>query len=474
MEMFIDGEWRAATSGRSFDILDKSTGVVIDAVPRGSLEDAQIALIAASDAFPAWSRSDPSERSALLRGIASGLRASLSDFASIISAEVGRPMAGCTREVERCADLLDYFADEGDRLFEAWRTSDSESAFVLRQPVGVVVAITPFNMPLTLMIMKVGAALVAGCTVVGKPAEDSPLSTLKLADLAKEAGLPRGVLNVVTGFGAEIGQALVSNPIPAKIAFTGGTAAGRAIAREAVGQMKRLTLELGGQSPAIVCEDADLATAAKAVVRHGFANSGQLCYRVARVLVHEAVADKFTAQMVAETRKLIVGSAHDPQSDLGPVVGERILLAAERHVADARRKGARLLFGGKRLTGGAYDAGCYFAPTILADCTPDMLVMQEEAFSPVIGVQIVTSDEEALEIANGTAFGLAAFVFTADRERAMRLVRDLDAGSVWINDIQRSRHDMPFGGFKMSGLGREKSAHGIEAYLELKTVYFPQ
>lgn len=473
MRMYIDGRWTDALNGDVFSVTNPSTGEALDDVPRGQAEDADRAIQAAHTALPGWRDTAPAGRAAYVRKLAARMRAGREDLADTLSSELGRPLAGCLREIDRAADLLDYFAETGEALFRSWEPAPSETTYVLREPVGVVVAIASFNYPIALVTVKLGAALVAGCTIVAKPAEDTPLSTLALARMADEAGLPNGVLNVVTGLGSEIGAALVTHPVPAKIAFTGGTEAGKHIAREAVGRMKRLTMELGGQSPAVVCADADIASAVKAIVRHGFANSGQFCYRVGRVLVAEEIAEAFEAGLVEETLKLKVGPAQDDTADLGPLIGERILATAQRHVADASEKGARILTGGARLEGGVFDKGFYYPPTLLADCTGDMRVMTEEAFSPVLAIARFRTEAEAMELANGTDYGLAAFVFTADPQRALRFVRGIASGSVWVNDIQRSRHDMPFGGVKMSGFGREKSEHGIEAYTELKTVYLP-
>ena len=472
--MYIDGKWTDAVAGDVFAVTNPSTGETLDTVPRGQAEDADRAVQAAQTALPGWRDTDPTKRAACVRELASRMRAGRAALAETLSSELGRPLAGCLREVDRGADLLDYYAETGEALFRAWEPDPSDTAYVIREPVGVVVAIPSFNYPIALITAKLGAALVAGCTVVAKPAEDTPLSTLALAGMAADAGMPKGVFNVVTGFGAEIGAALVEHPVPAKIAFTGGTAAGTHIAREAVSRMKRMTMELGGQSPAVVCADADIDKAVKAIVRHGFANSGQFCYRVGRVLVADEIADAVEAGLAEETRKLKVGPAQDQTADLGPLIGERILATAERHVADARDKGARVLTGGARLRGGIFDKGFYYPPTLIADCTTDMRLMKEEAFSPVLALTRYRTEAEALELANGTDYGLAAFVFTADPQRARRFVRGIESGSVWVNDIQRSQHDMPFGGVKMSGFGREKSTWGIESYIEPKTVYWPE
>ncbi len=346
-----------------------------------------------------------------------------------------------------------------------------EKVIVTREPVGVVIAITPFNYPVTLLTFKLGAALIAGCTVVAKPAEDTPLSTLMLAGLFHEAGFPPGCFNVVTGKGRDIGMAMIEHPIPRKVAFTGGTIAGKTIAAAAAATMKRVTLELGGQCPAIVCEDADLDSAAAAIARHAFANSGQFCYRVNRVYVERPVYEAFLALLVQHAGKFDVGDGLTSACALGPLVNEKIYRNSERHVTDARNNGARILVGGERLRGGIYDNGFFFPPTIVADADHSMLVMTEETFGPVLGVMPFDDKAEALRLANDTRYGLAGFVFASNLATALALGEEIEAGSVWINNIHRSNHNVPFGGMKESGIGREKGRYGVESYLEYKTLY---
>lgn len=452
-------------------VTDPTTGAFIDSVPRGGAAEADTAIRSAAAAFGAWKVLPMAERARLQKACAAAMRAAAPEVAAVLSSELGRPLAGCLQEVSRSAELLEIYAEEGLRLQAtmALGSAPGEKTIVTRDPVGVVVAITPFNYPITLLMFKLGAALVAGCTVVAKPSEDTPLSTLMLAGIFHEAGLPAGVFNVVTG-GRDLGEALVAHPIPRKVAFTGSVPAGKAIAAAAAATMKRLTLELGGHSAAIVCADADLDKAATAICRHGFANSGQFCYRVNRVYVDAAVYEDFLARLVAKVAALTVAPAGGA-GDLGPLVNEKIFANAAGQVADARAKGARVLTGGDRLTGPGYDGGYYLPPTVLADATPDMLVMREETFGPVLGVAAVASSAEALALANDSRMGLAGFVFTRDLARGLALCEGMEAGSVWLNDIQRSSHHVPFGGMKESGLGREKGRYGVEAYLEYKTLY---
>ncbi len=468
MKMFIGGDWVGV---EAMPVTDPTTGVVFDHVPLGGVAEADAAVRAAHAAFGPWKALPMAERVRLQRACAAAMRVAAPEVAALLSRELGRPLAGCLQEIARSAELLEIYAEEGLRLQAtmALASAPGEKTIVTRDPVGVVVAITPFNYPIALLMFKLGAALVAGCTVVAKPSEDTPLSTLKLAEVFHRAGLPAGVFNVVTG-GRDLGEALVAHPVPRKIAFTGSVPAGKAIAAAAAGTMKRLTLELGGHSAAIVCADADLDRAAVAICRHGFANSGQFCYRVNRVYVDALVYEDFLARLVDNVAALTVAPAGGV-GDLGPLVNEKIFANAARQIADARAKGVRVLIGGDRLTGAGYDGGFYLPPTVLADAAPDMLVMQEETFGPVLGVAPVSGAAEALTLANDSRMGLAGFVFTRNLARGMTLCEGREVGSVWLNDIQRSSHYVPFGGMKESGLGREKGRYGVEAYLEYKTMY---
>lgn len=472
MDMFIDGNWRTSATGKTMPVIDPATGETFETVPDGEAGDADLAIASAARAFETWRHVPMAERVRLQKKCAQAMRDNAEAVGALLNRELGRPLPACIAEISRSADLLDIYAEEGLRLNATFAlgSAPGEKTIVTRDPVGVVIAITPFNYPVTLLMFKLGAALIAGCTVVAKPAEDTPLSTLKLAELFFQAGLPAGVFNVVTGSGRGIGAALIEHPVPRKIAFTGGTAAGKAIAAAATGTLKRLTLELGGQSAAIVCADADLAKATDAIVRHGFANSGQFCYRVNRVYVERPVYADVLAMLSEKTTRLTLAPAGGT-GDLGPLVNEKIYANSAAQTEDARRKGARILTGGNRKTGPGFDKGFYFPPTIIADANHEMLILTEETFGPVIGICPVDSPAEALRHANASRYGLAGFVFTRDLARGLSLCEGMEAGSVWLNDIQRSSHHVPFGGMKESGLGREKGRYGVESYLEYKTIY---
>lgn len=473
MDHFINGKWHAPNSGEYVDVTNPCTGEVVGTFARGNEADVKSSLESAQSAFKHWKKVPASERAKLQHHAADLMRENADELAQILSSELGRPLVGCKREINRSAELLVFYAEEGLRLKGAIPLNNvaGEKVMVIRQPIGVVVAITPFNYPITLLTFKLGAALMTGCTITAKPSEDTPLSTLRLAEIFSEAGYPDGVFNVITGYGREIGDTLVTSPIPMKIGFTGGTSTGKHIARLATQTNKRITLELGGQSPAVVCEDTDLDVACPAIVRHAFSNSGQFCYRVNRIYVHENIYGEFLKRIKALTEKLVVCDARKPDCDMGPIVNEKIYRNSEKQVADALAKGAELVTGGKRLTGGDYDKGWYFPPTILSNTNHEMEIMTEETFGPVIGVMPFKENDQAIQLANDSRYGLAAYLFTKDIGQAITMSEELEAGSVWVNNIRRSYHNVPFGGVKESGVGREKSSYGLEAYTELKTIY---
>ncbi|MGJ4914291.1 aldehyde dehydrogenase family protein [Bradyrhizobium sp. HKCCYLRH2060] len=473
MDMFIGGRRVAAQGGATFDVVDPATGETIDSVPEAGPADVDAAIHAAEIAFQSWKTTPVAERARLQKNAARLMRESAGEVGRLLTRELGRPLAGAISEIQRSAELLDVYAEEGLRLHAEMPLTGvaGEKIVITREPVGVVVAITPFNYPVTLLCFKLGAALMAGCTVVAKPAEDTPLSTLRLAEIFHAAGFAEGCFNVVTGRGPDLGMQMIAHPTPRKIAFTGGTRAGKAIAAAAAGTMKRITLELGGQCPAIVCADADIGAAAAAIARHAFANSGQFCYRVNRVYVERPIYAAFLAALADKVAQLDVGNGLTSNCALGPVVNEKIYRNSERQIADARANGATVLTGGARLTGGLYDKGWFLPPTVIADAPPSALVMTEETFGPVLGVAPFDERSEALRLANATVYGLAAFVFSRNLATGLTLAERLEAGSVWVNDIQRSNQRAPFGGMKQSGIGREKGRYGIEDYLEYKTIY---
>lgn len=473
MDLFINGSWQPSMSGEYQPVYNPADGSEIELVPMCNNEDVDLALQAAETAFLEWKETSIQKRASLQHKAAQAMRDQSQELGTLLCKELGRPLKGAIAEIVRASELLDYFAEEGVRLKGSLHhmDKDGEQVMVVQEPVGVVAAITPFNYPINLLVFKIGAALISGCTVVAKPAEDTPLSTLKLAETFNQCGYPNGVFNVITGHGSRIGPYLVGHRIVKKIAFTGGTTAGQKIGEIAAQSTKRVTLELGGHSPAIVCKDADLDTACPALVRHGFANSGQFCYRVNRIYVATEIYESFLEKMVSLTQELTVGNGLEDDCDLGPMVNEKIFSNSPKQVQDARKKGAEILCGGERLKDGIYDKGWYFPPTLISNATHDMLIMTEETFGPVLGIMPFDNLETAIQLANDSPYGLAGFIFSKNIADCLHLANSIDAGSLWINDIHRSYHNVPFGGMKQSGIGREKGVYGIEQYLEYKTIY---
>lgn len=457
---------------QTFEVTNPCTGEIIGQCPRATVQDVDQMLQEAHAAFLLWKKRPVADRVKLQHEATRLLRERLEEMAQLLASELGRPLAGCRMEISRSADLLDFYAEEALRLKGEipLHNLSGEKALVVREPVGVVVSITPFNYPITLLCMKLGAALPVGCTVVAKPSEDTPLSTLFLAQIFQDAGYPAGVWQVITGYGHEIGDALVDHPLTNKIAFTGGTQTGQRIGARAAAQNKRVTLELGGQSPAIVCADADLSVAVPAIVKHAFANSGQFCYRVNRVYVHESIYSQFLTMASAKIKEMTLGYP-DSGSDMGPMINEKIFRNAENQILDAKAKGARILTGGSRALEEPYANGWFLPPTLIADADHSMLIMTQETFGPVLGVMPISNYDEGVHHANNSPYGLAAYVFSEQLGTGLRLAEQLDAGSVWVNNIHRSYQDVPFGGMKQSGIGREKGRHGVEDYTELKTIY---
>ncbi len=454
------------------DVINPFDGKIVGTCQRATVEDVNAVLQKSEMAFKTWRKVPTAQRVKLQHEATRLMRHYANDLAELLCKELGRPLAGCLTEIQRSADLLDFYAEEALRLKGEipLHNLEGEKALVVRQPMGVVVAITSFNYPITLLCMKLGAALAVGCTVVSKPSEDTPLSTLRLVEIFKESGYPDHVFQAVTGYGHEIGNALIEHPVTAKIAFTGGTETGKRIAATAAIHCKRITLELGGQSPVILCQDADLDVAVPAIVKHAFANSGQFCYRVNRVYVHENLYEKFVEKITQLTQKLKVGNPYEG-CDMGPMINQKIYQNSENQVADAIDKGATICTGGQRLIGEMYDKGWFFPPTVIANTNHSMKIMTEETFGPVVGVMPFSTNEEALQLANDSKYGLAAYVFSEQLGTGLRFAENLDAGSVWVNNIARSYQDVPFGGMKQSGIGREKGRYGLEEFTELKTIY---
>ncbi len=467
-DAFIDGAWCAADDGATVDIRNPADGSIVGTVPVMRGGETRRAIEAAARALPEWSKRTAKERATVLRRFAEAMIANADDLAIIMTSEQGKPLAEARGEIGYAASFLEWFAEEGKRVYgEIIPTFRADvRLMVLRQPVGVAAAITPWNFPAAMITRKLGPALAAGCTFVCKPAPQTPFSALALAELGRRAGLPDGVLNIVTGDAAAIGSELTGNPLVRKFSFTGSTAVGKTLLAQCAGTVKKVSLELGGNAPFIVFEDADLEAAVQGVMASKYRNTGQTCVCANRLFVHTSVYDEFAARLVTAVSALRVGAGLSGPTDQGPLIDERALAKVEAHVADAVAQGARIASGGRRHALG----GNFYEPTVLLDVTPGMRVAREETFGPVAPLIRFTGEAEVLRLANDTAAGLAAYFFTRDLARSWRVQEALEYGLIGVNTGLISTEVAPFGGVKESGLGREGSRHGIDDYTELKYV----
>ncbi|USG65632.1 NAD-dependent succinate-semialdehyde dehydrogenase [Brevibacillus ruminantium] len=470
--MYINGEWVSAESGETVQIVNPATGEVVGTVAFGDDRDANKAIEAAHQAFAGWSRLTARERSKYLYNLSELVRKSRDELAGIISAEMGKPLGEAKGEVLGAADNFVWYAEEAKRVYGETIPSSlaNKRIMVLKQPVGTVGAITPWNFPVNMVARKIAPALAAGCTVVLKPAESTPLSAIRLFELIEEAGFPKGVVNLVIGKPEAIGQEFIDNPKLSKIAFTGSTRVGKLLMEGAAKQVKRVSMELGGHAPFIVFPDADLDAAVKGLFESKFRNSGQMCICTNRLYVHEEVADAFTEKLVERLKQTKVGDGREKGTEIGPLVNERALNKVLEHIEDARSKGGQVVYGGKRLTEGDYAKGFYCEPTVIADVTDEMKISYEETFGPVVPMVRFTDEAEVLKLANNTRYGLAAYVYTRDNQRCFRMAEELEYGIVGINDGSPTQTQAPFGGFKESGIGREGGHFGMDEYLETKFV----
>ncbi|WP_409181243.1 aldehyde dehydrogenase family protein [Amycolatopsis sp. VS8301801F10] len=467
--LLIDGRWQSAPA--TFDVVDPASLAVLGQAADAGPGQARDALAAAARAARGWADTDPETRSGHLRAAAAGIRARQSELAALLSRENGKPLAEANGELAGAARMLEWAAEEGRRAYG--RVTPANAAgpgLVLRAPVGPVLAITPWNFPASMLIRKVGLALAAGCPVLAKPAEQTPLIATALLEIVQDTGLPDGVLqSLTTTRPAELVGELLADRRLRKVSFTGSTEVGLGLLRQTGDILRRTSLEMGGHSPAIVFEDADLEAAAAGVVAGKFFNAGQSCTAVNRLYVHESVRDDLLSLIEKKTAALKVGRGDAEGTDVGPLIDEAGLAKVENQVADAVGKGARVLVGGRRWTDSALP-GHFFEPTVLADVTPDMLISREETFGPVLAVSDFRTDDEAVELANSTDYGLAAYVFGTDLRRIWRTLDRLDFGVFGVNDPAPVRPELPFGGQKNSGQEREGGAEGIEAYTETKAV----
>lgn len=473
--MLIDGEWVRASSGNTFEVRNPATGEFVADVPEGGREDAREALQAAKKSFPEWSRITPDKRSSYLHQTARIVRERIDNIARTLTSEQGKPLNEAKGEIKSAAEALDYFAEEAHRMLgEVIPTSSARRrSIVIKQPVGVVAAISPWNYPVSLLSWKLAPALIAGCTVVAKPASITPLSVIEFIRCFVDAGISPGVVNLVTGSGRSVGAELVENPLTSKIAFTGQTKTGKTIMRGAAEGVKRVSLELGGSCPLLVCEDADLSSAVKAGVYRSFRNMGQVCNSINRIYVHESLFDNFVQRFLGETKKLRIGNGLDePDADLGPMVSDEQRKHVIEHIEDAKEKGAKVECGGRIPEGERFKRGFFFQPTVLTGVNHQMRVMQEETFGPVAPIMTVRDERQAIEFANDSPYGLVSYVFTKDIRKAFFLAENLECGTVGINNVSGGETPYPYGGWKQSGIGIELSHYGVEEYLQVKHIRF--
>jgi succinate-semialdehyde dehydrogenase / glutarate-semialdehyde dehydrogenase len=467
---YIAGRWCEADNRKSFLVTNPATGEVLAQVPDMEAAETRRAIEAAKAAWPEWRRKTAKERATFLRKWHDLMMANVDDLAWIMTAEQGKPLAESKDEISYAASFIEWFAEEGKRVYGDTIPSpwNDRRLLVVKEPVGVCCAITPWNFPAAMITRKAGPALAAGCTMVVKPAESTPLSAFALAVLAERAGIPAGVFNVLTGEPRAIGGEMTSNPDVRKITFTGSTGVGRLLMRQSADTIKKLSLELGGNAPLIVFDDADLDAAVEGTIISKFRNSGQTCVCANRVYVQHGVYDAYAEKLVVAVKQLKVGNGLEPGVLQGPLIDEAAVEKAEDHISDAVSKGARVLLGGKRHSLGH----TFFEPTVLADVTAKMKVAREETFGPVAPLFRFYKDEEAVQLSNDTEFGLASYFFGRDIGRIWRVADQLEYGMVGINTGLISTEAAPFGGMKQSGLGREGSHYGIDEFLEVKYLCF--
>jgi succinate-semialdehyde dehydrogenase / glutarate-semialdehyde dehydrogenase len=465
---YIDGAWCSADSGRTFPVIDPANGDILADVPDMSAAETRRAIDAASAALPGWRAKTAKERAAVLRRWFDAMMAAADDLAQLLTAEQGKPLAEARGEIAYGASFIEWFAEEAKRVYgDVIPAPQSDKRIlVLKEPIGVCAAITPWNFPNAMITRKVAPALAAGNTVVLKPAKQTPLSAFAIAVLAERAGIPRGVLNVMTGDAAAIGGELTANPTVRKLSFTGSTEVGKLLMKQCASTVKKVSLELGGNAPFIVFEDADLDLAVEGAIQSKYRNAGQTCVCANRLLIQDGIYDAFAKKLVERVRALKVGNGREEGVTIGPLIDEAAVAKVQKHVDDAIGKGAKLALGGKPHSAGKL----FYEPTVLLDTSATMLLAGEETFGPVAPLFRFASEVEAVRLANDTEYGLAAYFYGRDMARIWRVAEALEYGIIGVNTGLISMEMAPFGGMKSSGIGREGSKYGIEEFLEIKYV----
>lgn len=471
--LYINGEWWALENLDKIEVINPATGEILGTVPRAGEQETKMAIEAAYEAFGAWSSLPANERADYLKRLHQLILEEREELARIMTLEQGKPLQEAMGEVMYAASFVEWYAEEAKRIYgetiPAWK--ENKRIMVLRQPVGVVAAITPWNFPAAMVTRKLAPALAAGCTVILKPATQTPLTAMKLFALFEKAGFPKGTVNIITGYAGEIGKAFMEDLRVRKITFTGSTEVGKILMKQSADTVKRISLELGGHAPFIVFDDADLNKAVEGAAASKFRNCGQVCVASNRFYVQENVVEMFIEKLKNKLKHYKVGYGWEEGVHIGPLIDKKGYQKVEQHIQDAVAKGAKIEIGGKGYhRGEAEDAGYFFEPTVLSGVTEDMLVMQEETFGPVMPIIAFRTEEEAIRAANNTRYGLAAYLFTESLSRGIRISEKLEYGIVGLNDGMPSTAQAPFGGFKESGLGREGGHHGLEAFLETKYI----
>ncbi|AOM81853.1 Succinate-semialdehyde dehydrogenase [NADP+] [Salisediminibacterium beveridgei] len=466
-KLYINGEWQEADSGERIDVLNPATGERVGTAAFGGQVETKRAIDAADQAFPAWRKRTAEDRGKILMRWHDLLVENQEEIAEILTKEMGKPFAEAKGEILYSASFIKWFAEEARRIYGRIVPSAQENsrALVMKQPIGVVASITPWNFPAAMIARKVAPALASGCTFVGKPANLTPLTAIKMVEYAEEAGVPKGVLNLIVGKSSAIGSEMTSNTKVRKLTFTGSTEVGKTLMKQSAETMQNLSLELGGHAPIIICDDADVDLAVDGVIASKFRNAGQTCICGNRIYVQRGIADVFTEAFAEKVRALRVGNGMEEGVDIGPVIEKASYDKIAQHVEDAVTKGAEVVAGGKGTT---EDEVYFFEPTVLSGVNEDMIIMKEETFGPVAPIQLFDTDEEAVRLANNSRFGLAAYFFTEHMARGMHIGEGLEFGIIGWNDGAPSMAQVPFGGMKESGMGREGGIEGIEAYLETK------
>lgn len=471
-KLYIGGRWQDAANGETAEIRDPATGELVGTSAIASAEDVDLAVAAAKAAFPAWAALHPDQRARIMHRAADLIMERIDAIAELLTREQGKPVPDSRKEIAFGVEVIRYYAEEGRRVNGSIRPASRSDIrnLVISQPLGVVGGIIPWNYPVDLYAWKVAPVLAAGCVLVAKPPHETPLAIAMVVQCFEEAGLPAGVLNDIPGTGPEVGAALSAHPGIQAITATASVPAGQTIMRASAGNLKRMLLELGGQCPFIVLDDADPIEAAVAAARRSFSNMGQICIAVNRIIVAKGISARFTEALVEETRKIRLGHGVKPGVLYGPVLNESVRTRTKRHIEDAVHHGGRLLIGGDAPKDAPFDKGFFFNPAVIAEAAADALVMTEESFGPVAAVRTVADDREALQLANALPFGLAAYLYTGDLERGWAMAEQIEAGAVGVNVNDTSDLQAPFGGWKMSGFGRELGPEGLHGFLEKKHI----